>query len=229
MRTTFNDDDGNLDEKAAESLELHSGAADLVRGVLVDPDGEYLTAWKIHEQIDRCNDDIDRWEQLEKNAKTSSDALIAEDKLRGLRAEKATLLEQVSSPLQALPQANGQANPVPQQPDAPERKDTEGPRYELLATSALLVTAFGPFTGMKESWFEQLKDKPALLHARKVAGVSGRRSAPPMFCPFEVMCWLISPKRKTGRKISQDKAWDLLERHFPRVFNEHSVADPRKD
>lgn len=102
------------------------------------------------------------------------------------------------------------------------------PRYELLATPKRLIEVFGNFTGMDESWFDNLTNKPALLKARKVRGVSGRRAEPAMFCPFEVMSWLIRGKRRTGRPISEAKGWELLERYFPNVYHEHSVADPRE-
>lgn len=100
--------------------------------------------------------------------------------------------------------------------------------FAMLATRDQLIAAFGSFTGMDLMWFNNLKDIPALLRARKVVGQGGRgHIAEPWFCPFEVMQWLTDSKRRKGRKLSDDKAWDLLERHFPMVYNAQSVADPR--
>lgn len=101
--------------------------------------------------------------------------------------------------------------------------------YAMLASPQRLIDTFGNFTGMDSTWFFNLTDKPALMRARKVEGHSGRNSSPPLFCPFEVMNWLTSAKRKTGRPISTEKAWELLEGSFPKVYNKHSVADPRED
>ncbi len=103
-----------------------------------------------------------------------------------------------------------------------------GPDYAMLATRDQLIEAFGRFTGMDASWFKNLKYTPALLAARKVTGRGGRgHIAEPWFCPFEVMQWLADPKRRKGRKLGTDKAWELLERHFPRVHGTHAIADPR--
>lgn len=100
--------------------------------------------------------------------------------------------------------------------------------YSLLATREQLIEAFGRFTGMDATWFDNLKDKPALWNARKVEGQGGRGHVlEPLFCPFEVMQWLASSKRRTGRSLGLEKAWELLERNFPKVYNSNSVADPR--
>ena len=98
----------------------------------------------------------------------------------------------------------------------------------ILATREQLIEAFGRFTGMDASWFKNIKDTPALLAARKVTGQGGRgHIAEPWFCPFEVMQWLADSKRRKGRKLSTEKAWELLEKNFPKVHSAHSVADPR--
>jgi hypothetical protein len=140
---------------------------------------------------------------------------------------------------QLLKTDDAPAAPPTGQQDAPERNREEDDSgdiragevldYALLASPLRLIDTFGNFTGMDQSWFSNLKDKPALMKARKVEGESGRNSSPPLFCPFEVMTWLTSAKRKTGRPISAEKAWELLERSFPKVYNKHSVADPRED
>lgn len=83
---------------------------------------------------------------------------------------------------------------------------------------------------MDGGWFNNLKDKPRLQGARKVTGQGGRgRIMDPWFCPYEVMQWLADPKRRKGRKLSADKAWELLERYFPKVYNTRSIGDPRTD
>jgi hypothetical protein len=46
----------------------------------------------------------------------------------------------------------------------------DGPDFKMLATRAQLITAFGAFTGMDATWFENLTDTPKLMNARKVIG-----------------------------------------------------------
>lgn len=101
--------------------------------------------------------------------------------------------------------------------------------FEMLATRQQLINAFGSFTGMDDSWFTNLKDTPKLKDARKVAGSGGKDSNEPLFCPFEVMRWLTDPKKKKGRKLTSDKGWQLLERHFPKAYNQYSIGDTRTD
>ncbi|MFC7434326.1 hypothetical protein ACFQNJ_07360 [Hydrogenophaga bisanensis] len=109
-----------------------------------------------------------------------------------------------------------------------EASNTAVHNRSMLASRDQLIAAFGSFTGMDSTWFNNLTDTPALQASRKVAGQGMRgRTAEPLFCPFEVMQWLANPKRRKGRKLSPDKAWELLERHFPKVYNLKSVADPR--
>lgn len=113
--------------------------------------------------------------------------------------------------------------PIAPQAAAPERTD-----FAMLATREQLIAAFGPFTGMNADWFDNIKDKPALLAARRITGQGGRgHLAEPFFCPFDVMQWLVSPKRKKGRPLSERKGWELLEKHFPRVYASRSIGDPR--
>ena len=82
---------------------------------------------------------------------------------------------------------------------------------------------------MDDSWFTNLKDTPKLKDARKVAGSGGKNSTEPLFCPFEVMRWLTDPKQKKGRKLTSDKGWQLLERHFQKAYNQYSIGDTRTD
>jgi len=100
----------------------------------------------------------------------------------------------------------------------------------ILATRHDLIGAFGRYTGMNESWFQKLGDKPKLRDARRRQGVGMRGyTQEPLFCPFMVMQWLISPTRRCGGKVGGDKGWSLLEKHFPKVYTANSFADPRAD
>ena len=74
-------------------------------GEVTQPCDEYLMAWEIHEQLDRCRAKIERWERLERNAPTPSEEIIAEHKLAGLRAELTGLLGQLAGATQEQPQA----------------------------------------------------------------------------------------------------------------------------
>jgi len=100
--------------------------------------------------------------------------------------------------------------------------------FDMLATRRQLIDAFGTFTGMDITWFKNLKDMPALKDARSIQGQGGRgHIAEPLFCPFAVMRWLVSPRRKKGRPISDATAWRMLETHFPKVYAANSIGDPR--
>ena len=133
--------------------------------------------------------------------------------------------------LEVAPAATA-AEPAPAVELAPEAD--EAPPLEdhsTLATRAQLITAFGAFTGMSMEWFDNLTDKPALLRARKVRGVGARgKTREPLFCPWEVMLWLIDPERKKGRPFhSIGKPWELLEGRFPAAYVKHSMGDPREE
>lgn len=109
---------------------------------------------------------------------------------------------------------------------APERTATD---FAMLASREQLIAAFGAFTGMKADWFDNIKDKPALLAARRITGQGGRgHLAEPFFCPFDVMQWLVSAKRRTGKPLREAKGWELLEKHFPKVYASRSIGDPRE-
>lgn len=118
-------------------------------------------------------------------------------------------------------------------PDAPapakQRKaNVEEVDYAVLASREQLIAAFGTFTGMTMAWFKNLDDTPALKSARKVTGRGQRGSTvEPLFCPFEVMLWLVSSKRKKGKRLGESKGWDLLERYFPKAYAPRASADPR--
>lgn len=115
IESVFTNDDGSLDDAAIGSLNPAS-AADLVRAVLATHDAEFQLAWRIHEQLDQCKAKIQRWERLEQNAPTPSEAIAAEGKLAGLRAELAGLLSQLSGAMQEHLQvtaSQSQAAPSP--------------------------------------------------------------------------------------------------------------------
>jgi hypothetical protein len=114
--------------------------------------------------------------------------------------------------------------PAPEVAAIPDR----GIDFAALATRQQLIAAFGAFTGMDASWFTNLKDLPKLKAARKVVGHGSKgHTTEPYFCPFEVMQWLVDPKRKKGRAVNDHTAWRLLEQHFPKVYAQRSVGDPR--
>ena len=116
IESVFTNDDGSLDDAAIDRLSRTSGAADLVRAILAAHDAEFQKAWGIHEQIDLCKAKIQRWERLEQNAPTPSEAITAEHKLAGLRAELAGLLSQLSGTGQEHPQATTSQPPAAPNP-----------------------------------------------------------------------------------------------------------------
>lgn len=118
---------------------------------------------------------------------------------------------------------NTQPAPAPTEP-------SELPDLSLLAPPDQLVAVFGRHTGMDASWFDKLGDKPQLMKARKVAGQGGRgHTRVPFYCPFEVMRWLIDPKRKKGRPMTATTGWRLFKADFPKVYAIHAELDPNAD
>lgn len=101
--------------------------------------------------------------------------------------------------------------------------------FARLATPDELIAAFGKFTGMDASWFHNLKDSPALLAARKHKGTGGRKFTTPLFCPYEVMLWLLDEGRKKGRHIQPDTAWRMFKQHFPKAYEPRAIGDPNED
>lgn len=104
--------------------------------------------------------------------------------------------------------------------------------FRRLATRQKLVDVYGEYTGMNIGWFKSLGDTPALMRARKVLGQKGRASTGPLFCPYEVMLWLIDPKCKKksndGKRLEKSSGWRLLKSHFPEVYADHEDHDPRR-
>jgi len=103
-----------------------------------------------------------------------------------------------------------------------------GPDYSILATRQDLIDAYRAFTGKDMAWYKNVTHSPKLQKARKVVG-KGKKggSIEPLFCPYLVMDWLIDKKRRPGRPISSDKAWEILENRFPKVYNIYSAGDTR--
>jgi len=101
--------------------------------------------------------------------------------------------------------------------------------FTMVATRKDLIDAFGKFTEMNMTWFDNLTDTPKLKAARKFTGQGGRHSAEPLFCPYEVMQWLADPKRKKGKPLSETTAWRLLKGNFGKVYNQYSIGDPNAD
>jgi hypothetical protein len=101
--------------------------------------------------------------------------------------------------------------------------------FTLLASRSELITAFGKFTDMNQEWFHNLNDTPNLRTARKILGTSGRKNSEPLFCPYEVMQWLINPKRKKGRQLSEATGWRVFKNHFRLAYNAKAIGDPNDD
>lgn len=127
----------------------------------------------------------------------------------------------------AIPDMDSASNETTPAPKTAPVAQPEAIDFGMLATPEQLINAFGNFTGMRKDWFGNLTDTPRLLAARKVAGTGGKHHTSPLFCPFEVMQWLIDEKRKKGRKVSAEKAWQLLQGNFEKVYNTRSAGDPR--
>jgi hypothetical protein len=116
-----------------------------------------------------------------------------------------------------------------QTPQPQETATNESIDFAMLATRAQLISAFGAFTGMDDSWFTNLRDTPKLKDARRVEGSGGKDSTEPLFCPYAVMGWLIDPKRKKGRPLSEETGWRMLKVHFNSVYDVFSVGRDNTD
>ena len=150
-------------------------------------------------------------------------AVVKVSELRSFLADRGMGVRFASAPLgEPVPTAALVAEPL----EAPPLED-----HSSLATRKQLIAAFGTFTEMSMEWFGNLKNTPALLKARKVAGVGARgKTREPLFCPWEVMLWLMEPKRKKGREFHNvSTPWRLLETHFPASYAKHAKEDPREE
>jgi len=123
-----------------------------------------------------------------------------------------------------LKQANDKTEWTPIQASSGSLSTTSD--LTVLATRKQLIDAFGQWTGLRKGWFHNLKDRPALKKARKVKGIGGKNWTEPMFCPYEVMDWLCNGRRRSGRKLREEKGWEILERVFPKVYDARSNMRP---
>jgi hypothetical protein len=79
---------------------------------------EFDAAWAIYEKIDQCKAGIERWERLEQNAPTPSEAIAAEQRLVALRQELANLNRQMTGAEVVAPAAEQTPPPEPAQAQA---------------------------------------------------------------------------------------------------------------
>ncbi len=109
-----------------------------------------------------------------------------------------------------------------------ETPSPEKIRYEVLASRTELIEAFSVY-GVELKIFRALKDRPGLLAAYRVKGKGQKGShAEPMFCPFEVINWLVKTGVKEKPRLKNFMGWHILETKFPSVYAEKSMCDPRK-
>jgi len=107
-------------------------------------------------------------------------------------------------------------------------KAPAGLDYPALATRDELIDAFGMATGMNQKWFENVSNSPDLKAARKQTRTGrGASAIPSLFCPFEVMQWLVLKGRRGGVKLSSHRGWTILESKFPVAYLRRSIGDPR--
>ena len=164
------------------------------------PCDEYLMAWEVHEQLEQCKSEIQRWERLEQNAPTPSEAITAEHKLAGLRAELAGLLSQLSDATQEHPHATAsqpQAAPNP----APASAEQVEPVTRSAAQEAVILETI-----------RRVGHEPLSL-PKNEAGKRGIKAA--------VRDELVAKHKlfpKDGRQF--DKAWERL-----RAFKEIADGD----
>ena len=182
-------------------------------GLTTEYQDQYARAWEDLEEKDRVERELRTWESV--GAITVTELQAKEAKLSELRARLAELdaaIFRSEVPQAAAPKRAGAVSEVD---------------YSVLASRDQLIAAFGAFTGMDIDWFKNLDDTPALKSARKVTGRGQRGSTvEPLFCPFEVMQWLVNPKRKKGRPLGEDTGWRLLKSHFPKAYAPRESADP---
>lgn len=190
---------------------------------------DHQTIQSLLDERDKLIADIKRWES--KDESQPSETLIKEKELERLRARLAEVEEKLRV-LRGDYQDTSEAHQSVASSSVLNQVTTIGAEeidFTMVATRQQLIDAFGTFTGMDKSWFDNLTTSPKLMAARKCKGQGGRYRAEPLFCPYEVMQWLADPKRKKGRRLSDTKAWLLLKNHFPKVYNKNSIGDPSTD
>ena len=126
--------------------------------------------------------------------------------------------------LQAL-----EKQPAPVVALSDETQSNKRIRYEVLASRTELIQIFSLY-GVELKIFKALKDRPGLMAARRVKGKGQKGSrAEPMFCPFEVINWLVKTGIKEKPRLENFMGWHILETKFPSVYAEKSIGDPRQD
>jgi hypothetical protein len=89
-----------------------------------------------------------------------------------------------------------------------------------LANPSELLKAFGQW-GLRQEWFDSPRSHGWLWAARKQVGVGGNSPKPPLYCPYEVMLGLAGRIRRGADappRMSKNKGWSVLERHFPEAY-----------
>ena len=119
--------------------------------------------------------------------------------------------------------------PAETKPQAAPFIENDPAPLHLLATPAQLIAVFGIFTGMDKKWFNNAKDSPRLMAARHIAGIGGRKGREPLYFVFQVMQWLIDAKRRKGKPMQDATGWRVLQRQFPRVYEEYQDCEPKPD
>ena len=145
-----------------------------------------------------------------------TEKLAKENKLSELhdKLDKLQALEKQPAPVVAL---------------SDETQSNERIRYEVLASRTQLIEAFG-YYGVELKIFKALKDRPGLKAACRVKGKAQKGSrAEPMFCPLEVINWLVKTGVKEKPRLENFMGWHILETKFPSVYAENSIGDPRQN
>lgn len=156
-----------------------------------------------------------------------------ESLLSNIAAENTNLAGVVNkSSVETHPSAATQERPESTKPEghkAPAGTQPELTQWEMMASSDQLCAAFGSFTGMDSTWFNNLNDVPKLKAARHMPGQGGRAPRKPLFYVYPVFEWLLDTKRRKGRSVSPRTGWRLLKSHFPTVYAKHEFLDPSQD
>jgi len=125
--------------------------------------------------------------------------------------------------------AQSPATPAPMTALGDEKQSIKEIRYEVLASRTELIEAF-KYYGVELKIFRALKDRPGLKAACRVKGKGQKGSrAEPMFCPFEVINWLVKTGVKEKPRLNDFMGWHILETKFPNVYAEKSIGDPRQN
>lgn len=221
------------DELLPDGRRWHAQQHDFENDPAMEPNRKYWC--KLQDVIWGTELALTKWEKTNDGG-IPSEAVIREDKLAALGDRLANLKRMYKLPPFLVEDWNALTddvlteivvNHIETEDDKAGDDPTGAVDFDMLATRQQLIDAFGSFTGMTAAWFVNLRDTPALLAARKIAGTGGNHPTEPLFCPYEVMVWLVDTKRRKGRKVESDTAWRLLESHFPRVYARYSVGDTR--